>query len=103
MATIRKRDLAGKVAGKLGGPHSHGEAALKAVLESIRGALVAGDRVVLTDFGAFEARQVKERQILGIQGRQAGQRITVPAHKRVGFVAGAGLTSSVQSRGRAET
>ena len=98
MATLRRKDLSAKVAGKLGGSYSHGESALKAVLESIRGALVAGDRVVLTDFGAFEARQVKERQILGIQGREAGQRITVSAHERVGFVAGAGLTSSVQGR-----
>ena len=48
MATLRKGDLAGKVAGKLGGPRSQGDAALNAVLDSVRESLASGDRVVLT-------------------------------------------------------
>ena len=98
MATLRKGDLAGKVAGKLGGPHSQGEAALNAVLGSVREALAAGDRVVFTSFGTFEPRQVKARRILGIQDRQAGQRVTVPAHKRVRFVAGTELVRAIRGR-----
>ncbi len=90
--------MAGKVAGKLGGSHSHGKAALKAVLDSVREALAAGDRVVFTGFGAFEGRQVKEHKILGIRGRQKGQRVTVPAHKRVGFVAGSKLVGAIRGR-----
>ena len=98
MATLRKGILAGKVAGRLGGPHSQGKAALDAVLDSVREALTAGDRVTLPGFGAFEVREVKERKILGIQGRQKGQRITVPGHKRVGFVAGSKLISAIRGR-----
>ena len=85
-----------RVAGALGGSKAQGEAALKAVLDSIQSALASGDRVVLTGFGSFEVRQVKARRVRPIRGGQAGSLITVPAHKRVGFTAGAELSSAAQ-------
>ena len=39
MATLRKGDLAARVAEKLGGPRSWGDGALNAVLDSVREAL----------------------------------------------------------------
>ena len=56
MATLRKSDMSAKVAGKLGGSRAQGEAALKAVLDSVQEALSGGNRVVLTGFGSFEVR-----------------------------------------------
>ena len=96
MATLRKSDLTSRVASKLGGSRAQGEAALNAVLDSIQEALSAGDRVVLTGFGSFEVRQVKARRVRPIRGGQAGSLITVPAHKRVGFTAGANLSAAAQ-------
>lgn len=98
MATLRKGDLAAKVAAKLESPRSKGDEALNAVLDAVREALASGDRVVLTGFGAFEARQVKERQVRAIRGKQAGQRVTVPAHKRVGFTPGSDLAAAVRGK-----
>ncbi len=98
MATMRKSDLSGRVAAKMGGSKSQGEAALKAVLDSIQEALSSGDRVVLTGFGSFEVRQVKARRVRPIRGGQAGNLITVPAHKRVGFTAGAELSKAAGKR-----
>ena len=92
MATLRKSDMAGRVASSMGGSRAQGEAALHAVLESIQSALASGDRVVLTGFGSFEVRQVKARKVRPIRGGQAGNLLTVPAHKRVGFTAGAELS-----------
>ena len=80
----------------MGGSKAQGEAALNAVLDSIQSALASGDRVVLTGFGSFEVRQVKARRVRPIRGGQAGSLITVPAHKRVGFTAGAELSSAAQ-------
>ena len=96
MATLRKSDMGAKVAGKLGGSRAQGEAALNAVLDSIQESLAAGNRVVLTGFGSFEIRQVKARRVRPIRGGQAGNLITVPAHRRVGFTAGAELSSAAQ-------
>ena len=81
-----------------GGTRSSGDLALNAVLDSIRESLAAGDRVVLTGFGAFESRQIKEREVRAIRGKQAGQRVNVPAHKRVGFTPGSELTNAVRGR-----
>ena len=91
MVTLRKSDLTGRVATKLNGSRAQGEAALNAVLISIQEALASGDRVVLTGFGSFSIRQVKARRVKPIRGGKAGNLITVPAHKRVGFTAGADL------------
>lgn len=98
MGTLRKGDLAAKVAQKLKGPRSEGDAALNAVLDSVRDALAKSDRVVLTGFGAFESRQVKQRQVRAIRGKQAGQRVTVPAHRRVGFTPGSDLAMAVRGK-----
>ena len=98
MATLRKSDLTGRVAAKLGGSKAQGETALSAVLSSIQDALASGDRVVLTGFGSFSVREVKARRVKPIRGGQAGSLITVPAHKRVGFTAGAELNKTAQGR-----
>ena len=96
MATLRKSDMSARIAGKLDGSRSQGEAARNAVLDSVQEALLAGHRVVLTGFGSFEVRQVKARRVRPIRGGQAGILVTVPAHKRVGFTAGAELSKSAQ-------
>ena len=96
MATLRKTDMSSRVAGKLNASGTQGEAALNAVLDSIQEALSGGNRVVLTGFGSFEVRQVKARRVRPIRGGQAGTLITVPAHKRVGFTAGAELSKAAQ-------
>ena len=51
MATLRKSDMAGRVATKLKGSKAQGEASLNAVLDSIQDALSSGDRGVLTGLG----------------------------------------------------
>lgn len=98
MATLRKSDISSRVAVKLGGSRTKGEAALSAVLSSVQEALAAGDRVVLTGFGSFSVRKVKPRRVRPIRGGHAGSLITVPAHKRVGFTAGAELTKAAQKK-----
>lgn len=98
MATLRKSDLASKVGQKMGGTRAQGETALNAVLDSVKDAIRGGNRVVLTGFGAFEVRAVKARRVRPIRGGKAGQLITVPAHKRVGFSPGAELTKAVSRR-----
>ena len=97
MGTLRKSDMSARIADKLGGSRLQGETALNAVLSSIQEALSDGNRVVLTGFGSFEVREVKARRVRPIRGGQAGSLVTVPAHKRVGFTAGAELSKSAQS------
>ena len=96
MASLRKGDIASRVATKLGGSRAEGEAALSSVLECISDALAAGDRVVLTGFGSFDVREVKARKVRSIGGSASGDLVTVPAHKRAGFRPGADLNRAAQ-------
>ncbi len=96
MKTLRKTDVASRVASSMGGSRAQGETVLNAVLATIQEALASGDKVVLTGFGSFSVREVKSRRVRPIRGGQAGNLIEVPAHKRVGFTAGAELTKSAQ-------
>ena len=98
--TLRKNDLAGRVAMKMQGTRSQGESAVNSVIAAVQQALVSGDRVVITGFGSFEVRQIKERKVRPIRGAQAGKQMTVPAHKRVGFSPGTELTKAVQGKRR---
>ena len=88
--------MAGRIASKLGASRAQGEAALNAVLDTIQDSLAGGDRVVLTGFGSFGVRQVKARRVRPIRGAQQGNLVTVPAHRRVGFTAGAELRKSAR-------
>ncbi len=97
MATRRKSEMSDRVADRLGCTKAQGEAALNAVLRSIQDELSKGNRVVLTGFGTFELRDVKARKVRPIRGSKAGDLIEVPAHKRVGFSAGAELSKAAQS------
>src|SRR5262249_31178766 len=49
----------------------------------------------LPGFGTFGARRIKARKGRGIRGGQAGQLVTVPAHRRPGFRAGRELQRAV--------
>lgn len=97
MGTLRKSDLVAAVATKMRSTRSSAEDSLNSVLDTLRESLAKGDRVVLTGFGTFEVRQVKERKVRPIRGGSAGRTITVPAHRRVGFSAGAELSEAVRS------
>ena len=86
--------LTRRVVRKLGISTAQAAVAVTSVLETVKASLAKGDRVVLTNFGSFEVRQIKTRRIHPIRG-SAGASVTVPAHTRVGFRPGAGLIKSV--------
>ena len=100
MGTLRKSDLVASVAKSMSTTRSGAEDALNSVLDTLRTSLAKGDRVVLTGFGTFEVREVKERKVRPIRGGSVGKTITVPAHRRVGFSAGAELSQAVRSSRR---
>ncbi len=94
--TLHKGDLAGLVAQRMGGTRSSGEAALNAVTGAIQESLTRGNRVVITGFGSFEVRKIKERTVRPLRGENAGKPTKVPAHQRVGFSPGTELAGAVK-------
>jgi DNA-binding protein HU-beta len=92
---LGRGDLAGRAAAKLGAPHADGRRALDAVLAALTDALREGHTVVLTRFGTFDVRRIGARRVRAIRGPQAGQLLTVPAHRRAGFRPGTELDRAV--------
>src|SRR5262245_63383038 len=81
---LSRRDVAGRVATRLGAPPAAGRRALDAVLAALTEALGEGHTVVVTRFGTFAVRQIVARQVRAIRGAPARPLVTVPAHRRAG-------------------
>ena len=89
---MKKAELIAAIAEKAGLSKKDAEKALAAVLETVEGALVAGDKVALVGFGTFEVRTRNART-----GRnpRTKETITIPASKQPVFKAGKALKDAV--------
>jgi len=90
---VNKAELIANVAEKTGFTKKDAEVAVNALVASIEGALVQGDKVQLIGFGTFEVRERKARQ--GRNPRKPGEVIEIPASKAPVFKAGKALKDSV--------
>ena len=89
---MNKSELIDAIAASADIPKAAAGRALDAVIESVTGALKAGDSVVLVGFGTFS---VKERAARTGRNPQTGKAIEIAAAKVPGFKAGKGLKDAV--------
>lgn len=89
---MNKSELIDAIAASADIPKNTAGKALDAVIESVTGALKAGDDVVLVGFGTFS---VKERAARTGRNPQTGKAIEIAAAKVPGFKAGKGLKDAV--------
>ena len=89
---MTKTELAANVAEKTGLSKKESDQVLNAVFETIKQALVEGDKVQVIGFGTFENRARSARK-----GRnpQTGAEIDIPASKLPSFKAGKALKEAV--------
>lgn len=89
---MNKTELVSAVAEKSGLSKKDAESAVAAVIESITGALVSGDKVQLVGFGTFE---VRERSARTGRDPRTNAAIEIPASKAPAFKAGKALKDVV--------
>ena len=89
---MNKTELIMAAAEKAGLTKKEAEKAVNATIDAITEALVKGDKVQLTGFGAFEVKERGER--LG-RNPQTKKQITIPASKAPVFKAGKALKDAV--------
>ena len=89
---MKKAELIQAVAEKTGKSKKDAGVFVDAIFESIKDALVAGDKVTLTGFGVFE---VRERAAKQCKNPRTHQMQDVPACKAPAFKAGKNLKDSV--------
>ncbi len=91
---MNKQEFIAAVAEKAGLTLADGARAVNAALSVIEDAMKAGDKVVLTGFGQFEARTRAAHAGINPATKQA---ITIPACKVPSFKAGKGLKDAVNA------
>ncbi|MCR5663265.1 MAG: HU family DNA-binding protein [Oscillospiraceae bacterium] len=89
---MNKIELVAAVAEKTGASKKDSEKAVSAVFEAITEALVAGEKVSLVGFGAFE---VKERPARTGRNPRTKEEIEIPASRAAAFKAGKALKDAV--------
>ncbi len=89
---MNKTELVNAVAEKTGLSKKDSEKAVSAVFESITASLVAGDKVALVGFGAFE---VKERPARVGRNPRTKEEISIPASRVASFKVGKALKDAV--------
>ena len=92
---MTKQEFVNEVAGKSGLSNRDAAKAVDAFLDSITDALRRGDNVQFTGFGRFLTQQRAERQ--GVNPRNPGQKVTIPASVVPKFSAGSQLKAAVKS------
>ena len=91
---MNKSQLIDAIAAESGLSKKDAEAALKATLNAIEGALVKNDKVVLVGFGTFS---VKERAARTGRNPSTGKTIKIAASKAPAFKAGKALKDKVNT------
>ena len=89
---MNKAELVAAVAEKTGLSKQDSEKAVNAAFDTITETLVAGDKVQLVGFGAFE---VKERGERTGRNPQTKETITIPASRVASFKVGKALKDAV--------
>jgi DNA-binding protein HU-beta len=91
---VTKSDFIDAVANRSGLSKKDAGAAVDAVLESIKDSLANGDDVVFTGFGKFSVQNRKART--GVNPRNPGERVNIPASTVPKFSAGSQLKAAVK-------
>ena len=91
---MTKQEFVGRVAEKSGLSQRDAGKAVDAFLESVTDALKSGDSVSFTGFGKFSTADRKARE--GVNPRQPGQKVHIPAARVPKFSAGSSLKSAVK-------
>lgn len=89
---MNKTEMTAALAAKTGFSKKDAEKALNAVVEVITDALVAGEKVQMVGFGAFE---VKTREARTAHNPRTGEEIQIEASKAPLFKAGKALKDAV--------
>jgi len=93
---VTKQEFVDQVATKSGLTRRDAEKAVNAFLEVITETLKKGGDVNFTGFGKFSAQQRKERQ--GVNPRNPGEKVTIPAAQVPKFSAGSTLKAAVKGK-----
>ncbi len=93
---MTKQEFIDRVAQRSGLQRRDAQKAVEAFLETVTDALSQGDEIAFTGFGKFTTQRRAERQ--GVNPRNPGEKVTIPASTVPKFSAGSALKTAVRGR-----
>jgi len=94
MATITKRDLVTKLSNQTGLTQQQVLKVLQGTLDEISKSLIAGNTVMMRNFGTFEIKETKAK--VGRNPKEPSKDVIIPARKIVKFKPGKELKEAVK-------
>jgi DNA-binding protein HU-beta len=91
---VTKQEFVDKIASKTDLSRRDAAKAVDAFLETVTESLKSGQDITFTGFGKFSTQHRAERQ--GVNPRNPGQKVTIPAARVPRFSAGSSLKSAVR-------
>jgi DNA-binding protein HU-beta len=91
---VTKKEFVDKIASKTDLSRRDAEKAVDAFLDTVTESLKGGQDITFTGFGKFSTQHRKERQ--GVNPRNPGQKVTIPAARVPRFSAGSSLKQAVR-------
>jgi nucleoid DNA-binding protein len=95
--TVSKQKFVERLAERTGMARRDAAKAVDAFLETVTDTLKDGDAITFTGFGKFSTARRAERQ--GVNPRNPGQKVTIPAATVPKFSAGTALKQAVRDTG----
>jgi DNA-binding protein HU-beta len=93
---LTKQEFIDRIAQRANMEKREAARAVDAFLDTITDALTQGEEVAFTGFGKFTTQKRAERQ--GVNPRNPGEKVTIPASTVPKFSAGSQLKSAVRGR-----
>jgi DNA-binding protein HU-beta len=94
---VTKQEFVDQVATRAGLSRRDAQKAVEAFLDSVTESLKKGEEISFTGFGKFSTQQRAERQ--GVNPRNPGEKVTIPASIVPKFSAGSSLKQAVKGQG----
>jgi DNA-binding protein HU-beta len=91
---VTKQEFVDRLASKADLSRRDAAKAVDAFLETVTDSLKSGQDITFTGFGKFSTQQRAERQ--GVNPRNPGQKVTIPAARVPRFSAGSSLKQAVR-------
>lgn len=91
---MTKKELIVEVADKIGGTQKEAKIAIEAVIETVTECLIDGDKLSLTGFGTFEAKERAERNGINPQTLEP---LVIPARMAPSFKASKNLKEAMNA------
>ena len=93
--TVTRKELSVRISNQLGCRKSLAEAAIDSLFQTMKGALLSGERIEIRGFGVLEVRKANARQ--HARNPRTGEVLSIPSRRKIHFKPGKLIKKQLKS------